>query len=255
MHASTLLALLASPLLSLAAPAPVSPNPVRRNIPGYITSCDHGMALTFDDGPYIYLPSLVSAISGHARATLFVNGNNYGCIYDETNVKNLRLAYEAGFTIGSHTWSHDDIATNSIAHLGASLDLLETALWKILGVKPALFRAPYGSYTTATVTYLNSRGYTVVGWNLDTGDSVGASVSESIAAMKTAGTGSIILGHETIETTVDSVIPSTIGWLADHGAQFLTVDQCLNTNAYQAVGTYGVRDATWTCTGTPAPGE
>jgi peptidoglycan/xylan/chitin deacetylase (PgdA/CDA1 family) len=257
MYTSTLLALLSSPLLLLAAPivAPVSANPARRSIPGYMTSCATGTALTFDDGPYTYQQTLLDELqAAGAKATFFVNGNNWGCIYDEAHVASLRRAYEAGHTIGSHTWSHDNIANNGIEHLGTSLDLVETALWKILGVKPALFRPPFGSYSAETLSYLNSRGYTVAGWNADTGDTTGISASQSAAIMRTVGAGTMILSHETVATTVNTVVPNTVPGLVAAGIQFVTVDKCLGTEAYQAVGSYGVRDSTWTCSGTPGPG-
>lgn len=40
------------------------------------------------------------------KATFFVNGANYGCIYDEANVSNLRYSYAQGHQICSHTWGH-----------------------------------------------------------------------------------------------------------------------------------------------------
>lgn len=83
------------------------------------------------------------------------------CIYDDANIARLRRTYAAGHLIASHTWSHYDITLYNTSVLGAQLDMVETALWRILGVKPALFRPPYGSYNNVTLAYLNSRGYTV----------------------------------------------------------------------------------------------
>lgn len=44
------------------------------NVPGQI-------AITFDDGPFQYDNDLINTL-GNNKATFFVNGNNYGCIYD-----------------------------------------------------------------------------------------------------------------------------------------------------------------------------
>lgn len=42
----------------------------------------------------------------------------------------------------------------------AELEKLETAMIKILGVRPKYFRPPYGSYTDLVLKVLSERGYT-----------------------------------------------------------------------------------------------
>lgn len=179
-----------------------------------------------------------------------------GCIYSDGNIAALRQAYESGFTIGSHTWNHYDITLGTIEQLGEQLDLVETALLRILGAKPALFRPPYGSINEETLSYLNSRGYTVAGWSDDTGDSTGADVAEQKAVLDAAEPGNLFLAHETYQSTVEETIPDSIPGLVARGLQFITVDQCLDIPAYQSAGAaYGIKDDTWTCEGTPVPGE
>lgn len=52
---------------------------------------DNLIALTFDDGPYEYENIISSYLHNlNIKATFFVNGCNYGCIYDEANVRRLR---------------------------------------------------------------------------------------------------------------------------------------------------------------------
>ena len=62
------------------------------------------------------------------------------------------------------------MTTISIENLECKLTHLEKALWRILGVKPALYRPAYGSYIKVTLKFLNEKWYTVVGWDFDTGD-------------------------------------------------------------------------------------
>lgn len=119
-----------------------------------------------------------------------------------------------------------------------------------------MFRPPYGAISDEYTTYLNGRGYTVVGWSEDSGDSVGDSLDEQIANVNTMTTGSIILAHETYQTTVESLVPQTVPGLIAKGVKILPIDQCLNVAPYQAAAVpYGVKDETWTCAGTPAPGS
>jgi len=119
------------------------------------------------------------------RGTFFVNGNNYGCIYDRAD--QIKAAYAQGHTIGSHTWSRAsrfflllsaslppgehlsdvqlldadvDITKITASQLIKQLDLVEGALKKIIGAKPRFFRPPYGAVNDAQVKVLQQRGYT-----------------------------------------------------------------------------------------------
>lgn len=56
---------------------------------------------------------------------------------------------------------------------------VDTALTKILGVKAALWRPPYGAYNSDSVAVVKSIGYDLVYWSDDSGDSVGKSVAYS----------------------------------------------------------------------------
>jgi hypothetical protein len=131
---------------------------------GVITTCKNQgqFALTFDDGPvsnyfmrlyflcemradspcgkqYSYGQEIEQVFSDNdAKATFFVNGNNWDCIYDQA--EDLIARYNAGHLIGSHTWGHDDISTLSADELNDQLAYVEEALKKILGVKPRFFR-------------------------------------------------------------------------------------------------------------------
>jgi len=129
--------------------------------------------------------------------------------------------------IGSHTWNHYDITTGTIDQLGNQLDLVETALLKILGVKPALFRPPYGNINVDITSYLNSRDYTVVGWSDDSQDSADAPIDQQIALLNNEAEGSIMLAHETRQSPVDQLVPAIIPGLLAKGVKLMTLDQCL----------------------------
>ncbi len=108
------------------------------------------VALTFDDGPYIYETRTCQSLNVHCRnaerhseisdvlskngikGTFFVNGNNCtsyslrsilrssanfidldDCIYDDRQINSLKHAYAAGHLVASHTWAHKDLTTLS----------------------------------------------------------------------------------------------------------------------------------------------
>jgi peptidoglycan/xylan/chitin deacetylase (PgdA/CDA1 family) len=63
---------------------------------------------------------------------------------------------------------------------------VEQALERIVGVKPAFMRPPYGYYNDTVRSIAASRGQTVVMWDLDSGDADGKTVSQSEAIYQNA---------------------------------------------------------------------
>ncbi|ORY86050.1 hypothetical protein BCR35DRAFT_302700 [Leucosporidium creatinivorum] len=258
--------LFSSSVAGLAIPEPSSANSTlferdleRRSSDGVITTCTKPktFAMTFDDGPYQYGSTIANYFTKHnVKTTFFVNGNNFDCIYDRAD--DLIARYKQGHQIASHTWSHPDISTLTDAQLNGQLTFVETALKKILGVKPRFFRPPYGSYNAANLRVLKSRGYKVVTWNFDSLDADGATAAQSIASFKKLEPGfpktHISLDHETHETTASKIVPTIVPRLIKDGWKLVTVADCLGESPYQSTGTPGKRDKTWTCAGTPAPG-
>ncbi|KAI9607430.1 hypothetical protein H4Q26_005952 [Puccinia striiformis f. sp. tritici PST-130] len=199
------------------------------------------VSLTFDDGPFDFETEISDYL--HARkiqSTFFVNGNNWGCIYDESIVQQLKHTFSQGHLIGSHTWSHANISTLSAERLHQELDLIEEALIKIIGAKPKFFRPPYGSYDQKSLGILKERGYVVANWTFDSGDA-------------------ITLNHETYQTTAEKVIPYAVPLLQKAGYRLVHMSECLGTGTnindlYQWIGKPSERDASWTCAGKPVAG-
>ncbi|GAA5973558.1 hypothetical protein JCM11641_007118 [Rhodosporidiobolus odoratus] len=223
---------------------------------GVMTTCKNSgqIALTFDDGDYPYGTQIANYLTKQGlKGSFFVNGYNWNCIYDRAD--DLVARYKQGHIIGSHTWSHPDITKLSDAKFNQQLDLVETALKKILGIKPRFFRAPYGNTNAAKLKILKARGYTVVGWNFDSNDANGRAPADTVNDYKKLVYPKtyIALNHETKEGTAKTVIPQIVPALLKKGYQLVDLPTCLGVSPYQSVGTPGNRDSTWTCSGTPAP--
>lgn len=227
-------------------------------------------AQTFDDGPYEYNTKITDYLkaNGNLKATFFVNGNNYDCIYDDKYVKILQALRAEGHQIASHTYNHYDLATLSKAKIQQQLDLLEEALLKIVGLVPAYFRPPYGSYNTQALQVLANYSYNVFTWDVDSGDADGESVSYSEKQYSQALTGNypkpkLGLSHETIPTTSQKVVPYVQALAKKQGYKQMTVAECVGDTGAgwykkklpdSGFGvTWGKRDSTWTCAGKPQP--
>ncbi|KAG8955187.1 Carbohydrate esterase 4 protein [Tulasnella sp. 424] len=211
------------------------------------------VAITFDDGPYTWTTNIVNTLKQYnAKATFFVNGDNYQCIYTPDNEKRLKTAYNAGHQIASHTWHHYNWTTLTNAQLKTEMTKTDTALTKILGIKPAFVRPPYGAYNDASRQVAAANGQAIVIWDFDSGDSVGYTVQQSEAAYKNIANKKpktiLTLNHETHETTALTVLPYALKTLKAKGYKFVTVAECLGgKNPYLKKTTPGKRDSTWTC--------
>jgi hypothetical protein len=131
----------ASSLLARAVSA--HPSHEKRTLPfgTVIYSCTvaNTVALTFDDGPYIYTDTLLTELeaAGH-RATFFQNGQNYDNIYSYNNT--LKRMISGNHQVCSHTWSHADLTTLTDAGIAQEMQELEVAFNNIIGKIPTYMR-------------------------------------------------------------------------------------------------------------------
>ncbi|KAJ7032972.1 hypothetical protein C8F04DRAFT_1355506 [Mycena alexandri] len=218
------------------------------------------IALTFDDGPYDYLRSISDQfIAAGAKATFFFNGNNYDCIYSAARISDIKYAYAAGHMIGSHTWSHADLTTLSTTQVQDGMYRVEEALSRIIGIKPAFMRPPFGSYNGNIQSVAAGRGQSLALWDWDTGDADGNTTAQSKAlyddVARAKVKNALILEHETEETTATVLVPYALNLFQSKGYNLVTMAQCLGVDPYQAIGVAQQQTSAWTCNGTPDPGE
>nr|GAT50166.1 carbohydrate esterase family 4 protein [Mycena chlorophos] len=224
-----------------------------------ISSCTvPGMvALTFDDGPYLYETNISQLLlSKGAKGTFFVNGNNYECIYGTKVAARLLETYQAGHQICSHTWSHPDLTDLDEADMDVEFSRNDEALYNILGIVTPYLRPPYGSYDTLTREVAFNHNKTLVLWDMDSEDSIGATVNQSVEYYKefiANQSVTIALQHETMKTTAFELLPQAIDLLQAAGYKLVTLAECLDRPAYTVEDGPGQRNAsTWNCHDLPS---
>ena len=103
--------------------------------------------------------------------------------------------------VASHTWAHKDLTTLSEEDINSEMGRVEEALERIIGVKPAFTRPPYGNFNDLVRQVADSRGQKLVTWDFDSGDSTGSSAEQSIQAYQTLAdqhpSTVLALNHET----------------------------------------------------------
>lgn len=188
-----------SPLPSPAPPPSPSVPPMRvQKRPQYdLDTSSAGrktVALTFDDGPHpTFTPQVLSLLRKHdLTATFFVIGFSAA---DHPDL--LRSIVDAGHRIGTHTWSHADLRHLTAAKVRPQIERAVEAVDTATGVRPTLFRAPYGNWSPAVFQQCAELGQHSIAWNVDPHDwdnpgthRIGAQVLAQIKPR------SIILNHD-----------------------------------------------------------
>lgn len=148
------------------------------NVPygAFIYHCNlpNKIALTFDDGPSIVTGRLLDLFDKYnVHTTMFVSSNNGHMGPMENNsirAQNLVRAFNSGHQIGSHTYTHPDFNTLSDDEMIQEMIENERSIYSIIGVIPKYFRPPYIRCGPSCLNVMNTLGYHVIGFDLDSDD-------------------------------------------------------------------------------------
>lgn len=191
------------------------------------------VVLTFDDGPLpTHTVTILKELKRHCvRATFFPVGK-LAIGYPEI----LKRVADEGHTVGSHTWSHRNLAAKKMTMQRAK-DQIEDA---VSAVKLALgkpgapfFRYPYLKDSPETIKYLASRNIAVFSTDLDSFDFKGGRPEKMVARvmrnLKKRGKG-ILLFHD-IQRTTARAMPQLLAKLKQGGYKIvhLTAKQPVTT--------------------------
>lgn len=200
----------------------------RCSVPGTI-------ALTFDDGPHVFTPKILDILSSRgARATFFVNGQNFGNIF--ANAGMVQRAIADGHQLGSHTWGHPYLTTLDYNGVVAQMTELESAFVQIMGRFPTYMRPPYLAVNSVVLSAMAQLGYHVIGASIDTKDYENdnpAAIQNSLVKFRNelnAG-GTIVLAHDVHQNTVDTLVQAMIDEVSARGLRIVPVGECLGDPA------------------------
>jgi len=121
------------------------------------------VVLTFDDGPAPPFTERILDILAEHRisATFFLCGKNV-----ERHPEVARRIVREGHTIGNHTYSHPFLCPRSRKFMAAEIDRAQEAIERVTGIRPTLFRPPYGARWFGLMPILRKRGLRMVMWSV-----------------------------------------------------------------------------------------
>jgi peptidoglycan/xylan/chitin deacetylase (PgdA/CDA1 family) len=165
--------------------------------------------LTFDDGPWQgNTPAVLKALADHcSRATFFPIGK-HATYYPEI----LKQVAAAGHTIGSHTWSHQDLSKKQYQDIEKAKEEIEKGISAVrfaLGAPAApFFRFPALKHPPELVTYLGQRNIAIFSTDMDSFDFTMRKpdkvISSVMAKLQKHGKG-IVLMHDFQHHTAEAV--------------------------------------------------
>jgi cellulose synthase/poly-beta-1,6-N-acetylglucosamine synthase-like glycosyltransferase/peptidoglycan/xylan/chitin deacetylase (PgdA/CDA1 family) len=195
---------------------------------------DKTIALTFDDGPDPkWTPRILDLLAKyHAKATFFVVGSRVN-----QNPDVARRIVAEGHEIGSHTFTHTELAAAPGWRRNLEMTLTANAIAGATGYQTTLFRPPFGSEPSAlttsdyvTLQQVGKLGYVTVLSDLDPKDWKRPGVPAIVKdATPEAGKGAIVLMHDgggdRAETlaALNQLLPS----LQKQGYRFTTVTEAI----------------------------
>lgn len=162
------------------------------------------------------------------KATFFVVG-----AWVDKYPESVKALHDAGHEVMSHSNDHAHFNTLSQSEIVNNLNTCSEKIEAVTGVKPVLFRCPYGEYDDHVIRTVNSIGMTAIQWNVDSLDWKGISASEITQRVtKKVVPGSIILFHNAAENTPEA-LPAIIEGLIADGYAIVPVSEILLSGEYK----------------------
>jgi peptidoglycan-N-acetylglucosamine deacetylase len=194
------------------------------------------LVLTFDDGPARpFTEQLLDILRDQqVPATFFVCGKNVERFPDI-----VRRIHAERHTIGNHTYSHPLFYLRSRATMAQEIDRTQLAVERATGIRPKLFRPPYGVRWFGLFTLLGERGMRDVQWSDASFDWKKNKRPADIArlTLRKLRAGSVILMHDGREpsapheidasTTVEA-LPAIIEGARKAGLKFVSIEEFLS---------------------------
>ena len=188
------------------------------------------IAISFDDGPAkSFTPDILKILKeNNIEATFFCIGKN---IPGNENI--LQQIINDGHIIGNHTNSHNSLFDIFSANkMLRDIQLMDDAMVSETGLKPALFRPPYGITNPNLKKAIIKGKYISVGWSVRSLDTVATDKNKLLDKINCRlHPGAIYLFHDTKSITTE-VLPSFIQFVKENGYTIVRLDKMLNLKAY-----------------------
>ena len=162
------------------------------------------------------------------KATFFVVGD-----WVDKYPESVQALADAGHEVMSHSNDHAHFSQLSSEQIVQNLNTCNDKIEAVTGIRPTLFRCPYGEYDDHVVGTVTDMGMYTIQWDVDSLDWKDYDASTIYQRVTSAvSSGSIILFHNAALHTPEA-LPSIIEYLLSEGYSIVPVSQLLLQEDYE----------------------
>ncbi|MBQ2690852.1 MAG: polysaccharide deacetylase family protein [Clostridia bacterium] len=227
---SLLFIILAASFLITEAGQNVMASAVARQLPIYcVEKSQNVCSLTFDAAwGNEDTQQLIDILGKYdITATFFVVGE-----WVDKYPESVLALHNAGHEIMNHSDDHPHMTELSEQQIIENVTACDNKIEAITGVRPFLFRPPYGDYNDKVVNTLKSMGHYTIQWDVDSLDWKETGTQDIIdRVLGKIQPGSIVLFHNAAKYTPEA-LPSVIEGLIQKGYSFKPVSELIYRDNY-----------------------
>lgn len=158
----------------------------------------------------------------NVKTTFFVVGG-----WVDKYPESVKQLSDAGHEIMNHSNTHPHMTQISEEKMREEVQKCDEKIQSITGVKPILFRAPYGDYNNKVVQTMRETGHYTIQWDVDSLDWKNLMPDEICErVLKRVKPGSIVLFHNAALHTPEA-LPKIIETLQKDGYKIVPVSQLI----------------------------
>lgn len=161
------------------------------------------------------------------KATFFVVGD-----WVDRFPESVKELHEAGHDIMNHSNTHPHMTQISKEKMLEEINECDKKIEKITGIKPNLFRPPYGDYNDSVVTTMKEAGHYTIQWDVDSLDWKDLSADEIYSRVTgRVKNGSIVLFHNAAKHTPEA-LPKILEKLKNDGFKIIKINDLIYKENY-----------------------
>jgi len=217
-------------LAVFGSPAVAGVSAAKRQLPIYCVKKDEKVAsLSFDAAwGNEDTQQLIDILGKYdVKATFFVVGD-----WVDKYPESVKALHDAGHEVMNHSNKHKHMPQLSRDDIISDISACNDKIEKITGVKPTLFRPPYGDYDDKLVTTVRSMGMYTIQWDVDSLDWKDLSAADiSRRVLSRVKPGSIVLFHNAALHTPEA-LPGIIEKLLADGYRLVPISELIYTDDF-----------------------
>jgi len=213
-----------------ASPRVVGASAAERQLPIYCVQKDYKVVSISFDAAWGNedTQQLIDILGKYGvKATFFVVGE-----WVDKYPESVKALHDAGHEIMNHSSDHAHFNSLSGDEIIADLNACNDKIEAVTGVRPTLFRCPYGEYDDHVINATRSIGMEPIQWDVDSLDWKDLSAADITKRVTSkVQPGSIVLFHNAAKNTPEA-LPSIIEYLLQEGYTFVPISEIILKGEY-----------------------